>query len=371
MSISFRKAVREQTSILIALAGSSGSGKTFSSLRLARGLAGPDGKIAAIDTEAGRMLHYADRFDFDHADLRAPFTPDAYLGAITTAVSLNYRVIVIDSWSHVWAGEGGVTDQHAEALHNMVERAKKRNPGADEYALHDTLNGPAWRCKIPYKVMVQRLLQCRSHIVFCLRAEPKVRFIKDPKTNKTSIVDAGWQPICEKLFPYEMTVSFMLSDDAPGIGTPKKLQEQHKPCFPTGALLDEKAGELLAAWASGGAKRNDGATAGTGPVAPTGLGTEGREPAAAIVIPDPDEMTMRPVILRAIEHERAKIRPSAAGWATVVAYFCIVDDPAKVTDVAALDDLLAFLRALARGEPAAKQTLDEKILQRTAAGARH
>jgi hypothetical protein len=254
MSLTFRKAVREQTSVLLALAGSSGSGKTFSALRIARGLAG-GGKIACLDTEAGRMLHYADRFDFDHADLAAPFTPDAYRDAIKAASSLDYRVIVIDSWSHVWSGEGGVSEQHDEALHAMVERAKKRNPNAEEWQLHDALNGPAWRCKIPYKAMVQRLLQCRAHLVFCLRAEPKIKFVKDPKTNKTNIVDAGWQPICEKNFMYEMTASFMLSDDAPGIGKPTKLQAQHKSCFPDGALLDESAGERLAAWASGGAKR--------------------------------------------------------------------------------------------------------------------
>ena len=45
----------------------------------------------------------------------------------------------------------------------------------------------------------------------------------------------------------------MLHDDRPGIGMPTKLQEQHKACFPTGALLDESAGERLAAWAAGGA----------------------------------------------------------------------------------------------------------------------
>ena len=38
-----------------------------------------------IDTEAGRAKHYADLFSFDHADLRPPFTPDAYREAIETA----------------------------------------------------------------------------------------------------------------------------------------------------------------------------------------------------------------------------------------------------------------------------------------------
>ena len=85
MSLTFRKAIREQTSILLALAGSSGSGKTFSALRIARGLVGPTGRVAMIDTEAARALHYADRFDFDHGDLKPPFSPEAYAIAIMAA----------------------------------------------------------------------------------------------------------------------------------------------------------------------------------------------------------------------------------------------------------------------------------------------
>jgi RecA/RadA recombinase len=65
----------------IQLVGGSGSGKTFSALRMASGIAG-DQPFAFIDTENRRGLHYADQFKFDHADLRAPFRPEAYLEAI-------------------------------------------------------------------------------------------------------------------------------------------------------------------------------------------------------------------------------------------------------------------------------------------------
>ncbi|MBF0186198.1 MAG: ATP-binding protein, partial [Magnetococcales bacterium] len=39
--------------------GGSSSGKTYSALRLARGLVGPQGKIGVIDTENRRALFYA------------------------------------------------------------------------------------------------------------------------------------------------------------------------------------------------------------------------------------------------------------------------------------------------------------------------
>ena len=188
------------------------------------------------------MLHYADRFDFDHGDMKPPFSPQAYAEAIRDAAEAGYGAILIDSMSHEWAGDGGCHDIQADEL----ERMSKGNPDRVE-----ALTAPAWRNpKLDHKRMMSRLLQCRSHLIFCLRAEEKIKFVKDEKTGKTAIVQAGWQPICEKNFMFEMTVSFMLHDDRPGIGMPTKLQEQHKACFPTGALLDESAGERLAAQAA-------------------------------------------------------------------------------------------------------------------------
>ncbi len=109
----FRPAVRENVSLLIALAGASGSGKTYSALRLAKGLA-PTGKIAFIDTEARRGLHYADQFEFMHADMRPPFRPENFLAGIRAAEKAGAEVVIIDSFSHEYDGEGGITDWAAE-----------------------------------------------------------------------------------------------------------------------------------------------------------------------------------------------------------------------------------------------------------------
>ncbi len=226
MSYQFRKAIRTNTSILLALAAPSGGGKTFSALRLARGLVGAQGRCALIDTEAGRALHYADRFDFDHLDLKPPFSPETYTGAIVAAEDQGYGVIIVDSMSHEWAGDGGCQDQHDDQHARL---------GGGE-----NTNVLAWRePKLAHKRMVSRLLQCRAHLLFCLRAEEKSKFVK--VDGKTRIEPAGWVPICEKSFMYEMTASFMLHDEHPGIGVPIKLQEQHKACFPAGELLSEAA----------------------------------------------------------------------------------------------------------------------------------
>src|SRR3990167_10103442 len=104
MSFSFRPAKRENVALIIGLAGGTGSGKTFSAMRLASGIAGEGKPFAVIDTEAGRAKHYADQFKFDHGDLAPPFRPDAYVDAIMAADKAGYSVIVVDSVSHVWAG---------------------------------------------------------------------------------------------------------------------------------------------------------------------------------------------------------------------------------------------------------------------------
>ena len=113
MSIQFTRAVRENVPLLLGFSGGTGSGKTYSALRVARGLAGGK-RFAVIDTESGRARHYADDFEFDHGDLRAPFRPEAYLEAIVAAERAGYPVVVVDSMSHVWAGDGGVLDWQEE-----------------------------------------------------------------------------------------------------------------------------------------------------------------------------------------------------------------------------------------------------------------
>lgn len=234
-SFSFRPASRENVGLLIALAGASGSGKTFSALRLARGLAG-DGKIAFIDTEARRALHYADRFDFLHADMRPPFRPARFVEAIRAAEDAGASVVIVDSMSHEYDGEGGIIDW------------------ADELAANGVKSPGNWKDpKLAHKKVMNALLQMRAHLIFCLRADEKIEIIREG--GKTQVRPLGWMPICEKRFMFEMTASFTLTPDRPGFPQyhlPHKVQEQHRAMFPEGEPIGERAGEALRAWAAGG-----------------------------------------------------------------------------------------------------------------------
>jgi hypothetical protein len=76
-----------------------------------------------------------------------------------------------------------------------------------------------------------------------------------PKVSLTGI--NGWIPVCEKNLPFELTASFLLTADAPGMPKPIKLQEQHKIMFPLGHPIDEESGKKVSAWASGGKTQSD------------------------------------------------------------------------------------------------------------------
>lgn len=241
-NFTFRPAKRENVSLLIGLAGSSGSGKTYTAMRLAAGLSG-DRPFAVLDTEAGRAKHYADVFRFDHGDLNPPFSPAAYAEAIRAADDAHYQVIVVDSMSHEHAGEGGILDMQEAEFIRMGSK--------------ETAKMASWvKPKGEHRKMVSRLLQIRAHLILCFRADEKIEMVRvDGKMEVRKKVTAtgidGWVPICEKTLPYELTASFLLMASRPGVPIPIKLQEQHRTLFPLDQPITEDSGRRLAEWASG------------------------------------------------------------------------------------------------------------------------
>lgn len=244
----FRPAVRENVGLWINLIGGTGSGKTFTAMRLASGIAGSR-PFVVLDTENRRALHYADQFKFDHAEIRPPFRPMAYQDAIVAADAAGYPVIVVDSGSHVWAGDGGILDWQEEELNRMA---------GDDYGKRERVKMSAWiKPKMAHKHMVQKLLQVKAHIILCLRAEEKIEMVKNSQgrlevQKKQSLTGKdGWIPICDKSLPFEATCSFLLLASNPGIPNPIKLQEQHKALFPLDVPITEESGKRLASWATG------------------------------------------------------------------------------------------------------------------------
>lgn len=238
VSFYFKPAVREGVSLLVSLAGASGSGKTRSALRMARGIVGGDmSKVFVIDTEARRALHHADMFPtrFMHLDLPPPFRPQRFEDAIGAAVEAGAACIVCDSFSDEYEGEGGLQDWASDS----------KVPGAG-----------AWKDpKVAHKRFLNFVRQVRVPVIFCLRAEERVKIEPDPdKPGKTRIVPLGWMPVCEKRWMYDMTLSLTLAPDTKGCprsDLPHKLPDFAEAWFREGEMIGEATGEALAAWGRG------------------------------------------------------------------------------------------------------------------------
>lgn len=193
--ISIRQAERAGARLVIGIAGISGSGKTYTALQLAYGLANFDAsKVGFLDTENRRGSLYADALRNDKnivqrfliGDLHAPFSPQRYRDAIMEFQAAGVEVLVIDSGSHEWEGSGG-----CEEIAAVSPRM------------------PDWKtAKSEHKKFMNTMLQCDMHIILCMRAREKVEITR--VDGKSVINSLGIMPICEKNTMFEMTASMMM-----------------------------------------------------------------------------------------------------------------------------------------------------------------
>lgn len=189
---SFQKAVKTQVKARVGIAGPAGSGKTYSMLVLLTSLAGPNGKIAVIDTERGSSKLYADQFNFDvlelSTDFDGAFSPKNFTDAIRAAERAGYDAIGIDGLSPAWEGEGGALD--------MVDKAAAKLHG-NSYV--------AWRNVTPmHRALVDAMLQSRAHIVATVRS--KMDYEQVERDGRKVVQKLGLAPIQRQGMEYEFTL---------------------------------------------------------------------------------------------------------------------------------------------------------------------
>ncbi|MDR1979559.1 MAG: ATP-binding protein [Synergistaceae bacterium] len=185
----FRKAERKKTKLRLGLVGPAGSGKTYSALLVAFGLGD---KIALIDTENGSGNMYSHLGEYDIWNIDAPYTVQKYLDAIAMAERAGYDVLIIDSLSHAWAGEGGLLDQ----------QGKIADSSKNSYT--------AWRTVTPlhYK-LIEAMLTSKCHIIATMRAKTEYSQEKDER-GKTVIKKLGLAPVQREGMDYEFSLVFDL-----------------------------------------------------------------------------------------------------------------------------------------------------------------
>jgi hypothetical protein len=244
-----KPAVRTRVPLLVGLAGPSGGGKTYSALRLARGMQRvTGGDVYGIDTESRRMCHYAELFTFKHVEFGAPFGPLDYLAAIEYCVKQGAKTIIVDSMSHEHEGPGGVLESHEAELDRIA--------GNDE-GKRERCKMLAWqKPKAARRRLINTLLQIPANFIFCFRAKEKMRMGGGKPT------PLGWMPIAGEEFVYEMMVNALLLPNAGGVPTWQSNEAGEKQMIKLPAQfrdylltrnkpLDEGVGEAMAKWALG------------------------------------------------------------------------------------------------------------------------
>ena len=181
-----RKAQRKQASIKMAIQGPAGSGKTYSSLLLAKGLCGSLEKVCIIDTENGSSDLYDHLGSFNIIAIQAPFSPEKYIQAIELAESKGMEAIILDSLSHAWEF---LIDYHASLAGNSFSNWAKVTPR--------------------HNALITKILNSKSHMIATLRV--KQDYVLNDKGNGKLVPEkVGLKAIQRDGVDYEFTLVFDL-----------------------------------------------------------------------------------------------------------------------------------------------------------------
>lgn len=210
--IQLQVAERSETRIKLSIGGPSGSGKTCSALLLAYGLvkaAHPEwtddqcwAKICIVDTENGSAKLYSN-FNvpstnyhigkFFTVPLKPPYEATKFIESIQACEQANMEVVIIDSLSAYWQGEGGALDKQGKIA------ARTGN------------SYTAWRDVTPeYNRVIDTILQSSCHVIMCSRA--KMDYVQEKNANGKTVVRAvGMGLQSRDGLEYEASLHFMIS----------------------------------------------------------------------------------------------------------------------------------------------------------------
>jgi hypothetical protein len=235
MGFQFRPPTGGQSPIFIMIAGGTNTGKSWSSLLVARGIVGPKGRIAALDTESGRLTNLRRHHQFDMDIMEPPFTPSRFAEAAEVAEAEGYGALLIDSTSMLHVGPGGYRDWHQREVVRLAKGDESKFAQFDWPARK--------RPSMDRQNMLYRMLQRRIPIIFSCRA----RELTEKKG--TDVVAIGWQPVIHKEFIFDMTVGLtLLPEDGKGVirhKPPFKIERDLAEVFRDGEVITEHHGQAI------------------------------------------------------------------------------------------------------------------------------
>jgi len=219
---------RHNVKLRLGISGASGFGKTYSALQLAYGMTNDWSKIAVIDTENASASLYSDLGNFNVLNLSAPYTPERYVEAIDICEKANMKVIIIDSITHEWQGEGGCLQIHEKLGGRFQDWA---------------------RVKPRHQKFIDKILSTSCHIITTARR--KTDYSLDITNNgKSKVVKHGTKEITSEGFEYELSVNFELINENHLCKVSKDRTNlfSNKPEF----IIDSIIGKQLMNWCNEG-----------------------------------------------------------------------------------------------------------------------
>ncbi len=185
------QAKRGNTKLKIGLSGASGVGKTYSALLLAYGITTDWSKVAIIDTENGSSNLYAHLGNFNVLSLKAPYSPEKFIEAITTCERASMEVIIIDSVSNEWKGVGGCLDIHRKLGGRFQD----------------------WSIVTPkHQAFIDKIIQSNVHIITTVRR--KIEYVTGLDVRgKMTVTKLGTKEEMRNGFEYDLTLNFELLNE--------------------------------------------------------------------------------------------------------------------------------------------------------------
>lgn len=253
--------ITDPLNLSIGLSGGSGTGKTYTALLMARGIAevvtGRKGApIGYVDTENRRALHYKSKFpEMMHFDFTAVddagnvvgFGPERWIEVIDAAEAADLPVVILDSFSHAWEGVGGVLDLHATTLDRLTRGDDSKKDARSQLAWAEV--------KPRYRRLIDRIVRATTNIIICTRAKPVMQDIKtrqNARNTKTRRKDVPWDPASDGDLMFEMTTMVILDPSAPGCPVHQvKVADQFKTLLDPRWPMGVETGRAMAEWAKG------------------------------------------------------------------------------------------------------------------------
>lgn len=219
----FKKAMRLLVWLKIFLTGPSGSGKSYSALKLAKGIINKSGgKIAYIGTEGSRDLYYASEFEYDLLQIEEPYTPEKYIEAIEEAIDAGYKCLIIDSLTHAWL--------EINKIHDRMPGNSFTNWG---------------KVKPRYEALTEKILLSPIHIIVTARG--KDQWVLEEQNGRQVPRKVGLGAQVDKDATYNYTVSFTLDQATHVASSDKDNTHLFEGKYD---VITEKDGERLYEWAN-------------------------------------------------------------------------------------------------------------------------